>query len=198
MNPLRQRESSQNEDGQILMVYALVIPLLIVFAGMAIDFGFAYVTKMNLSKAVDAAALAGMRNFGKGQAQASAMALDAFNANYQSSSGLSSSPPAVNIAVTTDASSNRLVNVSATVAMNTFFIRLLPAYRTLNISSSAQTTAPRLIMSLVLDKSGSMKLNGGAQALPPAVVNFLGNFDNSTDEVAEVSFSSVAKVDVPM
>jgi len=198
MNPIRQRQGFRNENGQILMIYALVIPLLLLFAGIAIDFGFAYVTKMNLSKAVDAAALAGMRNYGKGQAQATAIALDAFNANYQSSSGLSSNPPAVNIAVTTDANSNRIVNVSATVAMNTFFIRLLPSYGTLNISSSAQTTAPRLIMSLVLDKSGSMKLNGGAQALPPAVVNFLGDFDNSTDEVAEVSFSTLAKVDVPI
>jgi hypothetical protein len=40
--------------------------------------------------------------------------------------------------------------------------------------------------------------NGGAQALPPAVINFLSYFDNTTDDVAEVSFSTLATVDVPI
>jgi len=53
-------------------------------------------------------------------------------------------------------------------------------------------------MSVVLDRSGSMNDNGGAQALPPAVTNFLTYFDNATDDVAEVSFSSVASIDVPI
>jgi von Willebrand factor type A domain len=68
----------------------------------------------------------------------------------------------------------------------------------LQVSSNAQATRPKLIMSLVLDKSGSMNRNGGAQALPPAVDNFLTYFDNATDQVADVSFSSVASVDVSM
>jgi hypothetical protein len=51
-------------------------------------------------------------------------------------------------------------------------------------------------MSLVLDKSGSMNKNGGAQALPPAVVNFLTYFDDTRDQVAMVSFSSIATVNV--
>ena len=51
-------------------------------------------------------------------------------------------------------------------------------------------------MSLVLDKSGSMNRNGGSQALPPAVTNFVNYFDDNNDQVAEVSFSSVAATDV--
>ncbi len=47
-------------------------------------------------------------------------------------------------------------------------------------------------MSLVLDRSGSMNNNGGAQVLPPDVINFLGYFDNNTDQVAMVGFSSIA------
>ena len=91
-----------------------------------------------------------------------------------------------------------MINVRATATINTFFLGLLSGYKTLNIDSSAQATRPKLIMSLVLGRSGSMNLNGGAQALPPAVDNFLTYFDNNNDQVAMVSFSSTARVDVPI
>jgi Mg-chelatase subunit ChlD len=145
---------------------------------------------------VDAAALAAMRNINQGQAQATAIAQSAFNTNYGSGIGRSLSPPSLNVAITTDANNNAVVSVTATTAINTFFLRLVPGLSTLQVASNAQATRPKLIMSLVLDRSGSMNLNGGAQALPPAVENFLTYFDNNTDQIADVSFSSVASVDV--
>ena len=104
----------------------------------------------------------------------------------------------LNIVIGTDANNNATVNVNATATINTFFLRILSGFKTLKVSSSAQATRPKLIMSLVLDKSGSMNLNGGAQALPPAVVNFLTYFDNANDQVADVSFASASSVDVPI
>ncbi len=61
-----------------------------------------------------------------------------------------------------------------------------------------KATWPQVIMTLVLDRSGSMNVNGGSVALAPAVTNFISLFDDSNDYVAEVSFSSAASVDVPM
>jgi Flp pilus assembly protein TadG len=184
--------------GQILLMFAIALPVILLFTGLALDLGSAYITKTTLSKAVDAAALAAMRNYNQGQTQAQAIAQSAFNVNYQSAFGVSANPPAVNINITTDASNNKIVNVSATATINTFFLRVLAGYQTLAVSSSAQATRPKLIMSLVLDRSGSMNRNGGAQALAPAVDSFLGNFDDATDEVAMVSFSTAARVDVPI
>jgi hypothetical protein len=57
---------------------------------------------------------------------------------------------------------------------------------------------PHVIMSLVLDRSGSMFSNGGVTALPPAVTNFISLFNDNYDYAAQVSFSSAASVDVPM
>jgi Flp pilus assembly protein TadG len=173
-----------------------MLPVFLVFVGLGVDFGFAYLTKTTLSKAVDAAALAALRNSNQGQSRAISIAQSAFDVNYQSALGRDVSPPVVNVALTTDASNNTVVNVSATATIGSFFIRLLPGYKTLKVSSNAQATRPKLIMSLVLDKSGSMNLNGGAQALPPAVNNFLTYFDDSTDQVAMISFSTVPSVDV--
>jgi Flp pilus assembly protein TadG len=196
MNLLDQRKVKHNENGQILLALAILLPILLLFVGLAIDFGFAYVTKTSLSRAVDAAALAGMRNVNQGQAQAKAIAQSAFNVNYGSGLNRDTNPPVVNISITTDANNNSVVNVGATATINTFFLRLLSGFNTLNISSNAQATRPKLVMSLVLDKSGSMNRNGGAQALPPAVDNFLSYFDDNSDQVAMVSFSSVSSVDV--
>ena len=188
----------RHQRAQVFMLFALSLPVLILFLGLGVDLGFAFVTRAKLSKAVDAAALAAMRNISQGQAQATAIAQSAFNTNYGSGIGRDFSPPVFNVAITTDANNNAVVNVNATATINTFFLRLLSGLQTLQVSSGAQTTRPKLIMSLVLDKSGSMNLNGGAQALPPAVDNFLTYFDNANDQIADVSFSSVASVDVPI
>ena len=174
------------------------MPVLIAFLGLGVDLGFAFVTRANLSKAVDAAALAAMRNISQGQAQATAIAQSAFNTNYGSGIGRDLSPPVLNVAITADANNNTVINVSATTSINTLFLRVLSGLKTLKITSNAQATRPKLIMSLVLDRSGSMNNNGGAQALPPAVDNFLTYFDNNNDLIADVSFSSVLSVDVKM
>jgi len=194
---LRSSISRRCQRAQIFLLFAISLPVLMAFAGLAIDLGFAFLTRANLSKAVDAAALAAMRNYSLGQTQATAIAQSVFNTNYGSGFGRDSAPPVLNISLSTDANNNAVVNVNATVSINTFFLRVLSGLNTLQIASNAQATRPKLIMSLVLDKSGSMNKNGGAQALPPAVDNFLTYFDNNTDEVADVSFSSVASVDVP-
>jgi len=195
---VRLTTNRRSARAQIFLLFALSLPVLILFVGLAVDLGFAFVTRANLSKAVDAAALAAMRNINQGQAEATAIAQSAFNTNYGSGIGRSLGPPSLNVVITTsaNATSNAVVNVSATTSINTFFLGLVPGLKTLQIASSAQATRPNLIMSLVLDRSGSMNLNGGAQALPPAVDNFLTYFDNNTDQIADVSFSSVASVDV--
>lgn len=56
----------------------------------------------------------------------------------------------------------------------------------------------QLIMSLVLDRSGSMVSNGGGSALPSAVSMFVDFFNDNIDDVALVSFASSARVDVPI
>ncbi len=75
MDLIRKLKLTGDDSGQVLLLFALLLPLLILFIGFGIDFGFAYFTKAEISKAADAAALAGMRNLGRGQLQAQAMAL---------------------------------------------------------------------------------------------------------------------------
>jgi len=182
--------------GQILPMFVVLLPILLLFVGLTLDLGMAYVTKSALSKAADAAALAAMKNIKQGQAVATQLATQAFNANY-AAFGSNSPAPSVTVQITTNANNNTVVNVNATTQLNTFFLGLA-GFKNVNVSTASQTTRPKLIMSLVLDKSGSMNKNGGATALPPAVINFLSYFDDSSDQVADVSFSSLASTDVTM
>lgn len=69
------------------------------------------------------------------------------------------------------------------------------------VATSVAERRPRLI-TLVLDRSGSM-IRSGSRVLPSAVTNFLGDgsgvgtFDQSSDEIAIVSYSSFARNEMP-
>jgi len=185
------------ESGQILILFALWLSLLCVCVGFGIDFGFGYVTKAQLARAADAAALATMRNLGKGQAEAATIGQSVFALNYNTQSSLNASPPTVSITFSTDTHGAPIVNVTDTATIRTFFIEFA-GFATQNIAEYSQATRPPVILSLVLDRSGSMNLNGGAAALPPSVEDFLGYFIQNTDRLGEISFSSIATLDVPI
>ena len=197
MRPWHKIRTLYDDRGQSLVLFALVLSSLILSLGLAVDIGFAYVTKAKLSKAVDGACLTAMRNLAQGEDTARTLATHSFNANYRASS-LDATPPTLSVTFSTDANGQRYVTVNGAASIKTQFMALLPQYRTLPVSDSAQATRGKLIMSLVLDRSGSMQTNGGASALPPAVGTFVNYFDNANDEVAMVSFASNATVDVPI
>jgi Flp pilus assembly protein TadG len=73
------------------------------------------------------------------------------------------------------------------------------AFKDLKVSSSAIATRnPRLIM-VVVDRSASMlATGGGAYGLPAAVITFLNFFDTSSDYIGLVSFSSSARLEMPL
>ena len=187
----------RREHGQTLLMFVFFMFVLFLLAGLGIDLGFAYITKARLSKAVDSAALAGARNVGKGKPQAIVIADNAFHVNYGTSSR-DVSPPVPQAAFSNDAPGNLLLGVSATTSINTFFIRVLPQWSTLTVGSAATALRSRIVLSLVLDRSGSMHDNGGETALPGAVANFIDLFYEDYDRASMSSFSHYATTDVAM
>jgi Flp pilus assembly protein TadG len=190
----------ENERGQTLVIFALVLPVLVLFAALAVDVGFAYMTKAKLSKAVDAACLTGMRNLSQGQSTARTLAVNTFTANYAMTT-LDANAPVVNVTFSTNANGNETTSVDATATIKTFFMQYLPQYKTFNVSDHAQALRGTLVMSIVLDRSGSMSCNNGGDCGGPALINavpnFVANFQN-TDYLAMMSFASDARVDDAM
>jgi hypothetical protein len=104
-----------------------------------------------------------------------------------------------------DSAGNNVVTAQATATIRTFFIRVLPQWATMNVSDTAVATRARLVMTLVLDRSGSMDptcsgsdCSGGGQYLPNAVQNFINVFDDNSDKAAVVTFASSVSNDVVM
>jgi len=189
--------TAHNERGQVLPLFALLLVVLILFIGLAIDFGFAYVTRANLSKAVDAAALAGIRSVSaQGETNAKEIALNAFNMNYGSSGRDTNGTPVPELNFANDETGAKFLDVKATATINTFFIRILPQWTTLKVGAHAQAKRSPLVISMVLDKSGSLTINGGDSRLPPAVSDFISKFDDNIDRASMVSFATGHVVDV--
>ena len=193
---MRNANIVKSERGQTIIIYALVVPILILFAGFAIDAGILYVTKAKLGTAVDGAVLTGMKNLGSNtpaaQATAATLAADMFAANY----GANAPTPTITFPV--DSYGEQQVQVAATVNVNTYFMRYLSNWAAVPVADTGVATRGKLIMSIVLDRSGSMTSDGGATALVSAVPLFVDKFDNTLDKVALLSFSSNARIDFPI
>ena len=186
---MRNANFVKSERGQMMLVFALVLSVLILFTGLALDAGLLYVTKAKLSTSVDAACLTGMRNLSSGQTTATTLATGMFNANY------GPNPPTPTITYPKDSFGNQQVSVTATANVNTLFMRVLSQWASVPVAATAVSTRGKLIMSIVLDRSGSMSTDGGGSALQSAVPSFVSNFSDTLDEVAMVSFSENATID---
>ena len=90
------------------------------------------------------------------------------------------------------------MTLNATALVNTTFMAYLPRWAQWTIGDTGQATRSNLVMTLVLDRSGSMNNNQGAGALQAAVPSFIADFLNGTDHISMVSFSGNARVDVAM
>ena len=196
MNIVHQfRRERHGEAGQTLVLFAIMALVLFLVMGLCVDAGTIYMTKAELDKSVDAAALTAVRNLYQGQSQASAMAQAAFAANYRGG-GPSANSPAISVTYGTDSSNNTTVSLLSTATLNTYFMKLVPRFQTFQVSSAATATRAKLIMSVVLDVSGSMQNNGGAAALPSAANTFISYFDDTMDQVSLVSFASTTNLHV--
>ncbi len=150
------------ERGQMLPLVALSAAVLIALIGLSIDLGFAYVTKARLSKACDAAALAGMENINLGTTTAAAVAKAEFYANYANGgtrTTLDTAPVSPTFTFTPNSSAATQLTVSAKTTIQTFFLKVLPAlgfaqWNAVSAGDSSVVSRGHLAFTLVLDKSG--------------------------------------------
>ena len=152
--------------GAIAIVFALMAPVIIGAAGMALDYAQAYLVQQRLAQAIDAAALAGAAS-STNEAEIKQRVQEFFDANY----------PEAKLGITFDpqvAVSGDEVYVSGNAYYNTMFLKIIGITE---IDVSAATTVQRevqgLEVALVLDNTGSMSTNNNIQALKDATESFI-------------------------
>ena len=189
----RIRMAVGREDGFALVYMAATLTGLILFSGLAVDSGRAYMVKAQLTKAVDGAALAAARNLNLGNPKAEAVRI--FKANFPpgylgtstdvdptSDPGFFSSSVDVATGVNT-------VTVSASAVLPTTFMRLAN-FNDVTVASSGAATRRMVDLSLVLDVSSS--IGSGWPAVRDAARAFVNAFDAGTDRFALVTFGNGA------
>jgi len=156
--------------GNIAMMYALMLPVLLFGVGMAVDYTHAMQVKTKLDAAADAAALAGLtpnmmqQTGATGNAAAKTAVTNLFTAMANAQSSLVTGKTVVTVNVcepsTLCAAGQRVVTVTYTAANTNIFAGIL-GVSAIGISGSATASAsaaPNIDFYLLLDNSPSMAL----------------------------------------
>jgi Flp pilus assembly protein TadG len=174
---------------------AVVLTGLILFSGLAVDSGRAYVVKAQLTKAVDGAALGAARSLNSGDPKGEAVRI--FKANFPP--GFLGTSTATDPTTSADffkstvvpASGVNIVTVNASVDLPTTFMKL-GNFQKVTVTSSGEATRRMVDLSLVLDVSASIGPAWGA--VRDAARSFINSFDAANDRVALMLFSNGAAV----
>jgi len=181
-------ERRRRQRGTAFAYIGVALFAMVGFTGLAVDLGRGYVVKSNLSKAVDAAALAAARRIGEGEQAATDEAVKIFNANFPSGFlGVKSvdSPP--QITFTTGADQAYVMTVSSRAVLPTTFMQVV-GFTELPVAASGQATRRLVDLAFVLDHSNSL---GSQYAdVKTAAQQFISYFDSTKDRVSLVMFAT--------
>lgn len=182
----------QREQGVMLVLFAILLPAVLGFAAMAIDVGYWYLLRAELSKSVDAAALAAAKNVGKTSILNSIVKEVGLENFSRSPLGSGLSPTFVG----TQDAANQTYSVTGTVTAPRWFAYFMGP---LTITKTAKVKMKRKEVVLVLDRSGSMS-GTDMTNLKTAATGFVNNFVNTQqfDKLGLVTFSYMGRVDVPL
>ncbi len=194
--------SPKKQQGQVFVVVAISLVMLIAAVGLAVDSGIGYLVRAKLSAAADAASLAGARAAPKGRnrgeqiVEATAAARKFFAANYPNDYlGSTASLNGVRVTFDNPTPGRITVDVDARARVPLTFMGVL-GIRQLDVVASAQTIRKDLDMAFVIDTSGSV--TPVADEVRTQSAAFLDRFAPTADRVSLIHFSAGAEVDEPI
>ncbi len=221
MKQLSTKPIKKNQKGQALVLITLSAAALMAFTGLGIDAANMYLRKAKLQAAIDAGTIAGItklvarvsesadlseQDISVEVAENIAKQVAAFNMKEMRlvEGSLDAIETQVNAEGSIDSNTRAItLDVSATISIKTLLLGVLT-----QLSSSVDATATGTgrrnpaIVSLVLDRSGSMRCNGGCpqklEDMKTAAKSFVDSFVTNVDQMALISFNGVATVDFNM
>jgi Mg-chelatase subunit ChlD len=183
------------QSGFALVYMAGALTVMILFTGLAVDSGRAYVLKAQLTKAVDGAALGAARALNSGNPKGAAAQI--FRANFPTGyMGTSSvTDPATDLNFfksTVDAVTGvNVVTVTASAVLPTTFMQLAN-FKQVTVAASGEATRRMVDLSVVLDVSGSIGWRWNY--VRDATKTFINAFDPNNDRISLLTFGNNATV----
>ncbi|HVE08751.1 MAG TPA: vWA domain-containing protein [Paraburkholderia sp.] len=183
------------------IIVAGALALLLAVLGLALDAGRGYMIKAKLDAAVDGAAIAAGQSVTRGtnqttqtaSAQQAAKAFFAANfpPGYLGSSVTLATP---SVAFATDGTVT--IGIAAQAEVPTTLTQLL-GFNVLKVATTSESVRRDLDMAFVVDTTTSMNSTSVQKAVRTSSVDFLNNFDVTSDRVALMHFATGTVVDVP-
>jgi Flp pilus assembly protein TadG len=173
---------------------AVFLTVLLIFVGLAVDTGRAYVVQAQLSKAVDGAALgaARMLNSGDPRQEAATIYRANFPAGWMGTSSSTDPGDAGFFNVNTIAASGvNVVTVNATAVVPTTFMKLAN-FEEVTVHATGEATRRMVDLSLVIDVSSSIGWRW--PYVRDAARTFVDSFDETSDRISLVFFGNGGRV----
>jgi Flp pilus assembly protein TadG len=189
------RSTLRDERGFTLFYMAVFLTVLLIFVGLAVDTGRAYVVQAQLSKAVDGAALGAARMLNSGNPRQEA--INIYRANFPngymgttSSTDPVSDPNFFSMSVV-PATGVNVVNVQATAVVPTSFMKLA-SFTEVTVHARGEATRRMVDLSLVIDVSSSIGWRW--PYVRDAARAFVDSFDAAHDRISLVFFGNGGRV----
>ena len=188
----------ERQDGAVLILFTILLPVLIGFVALGTEAGILYLVRSDLSKAVDAAALAGAKNLSNPFVDPIALAQEVGYGNFPPGRYGTPLSGAGSVAITATIVGNDKVRVVGRVDSPSFFARLF-GIDSVDTTSIGTAQKKEVEIMMVLDKSGSMS-GQPIRDLKAAALSFLGFFKDTQDrdKMGLITFSSASSVDHAM
>ena len=184
----------KNQRGVVLIMSALLLMVLLGFAALATEAGRWYLVRSELSKAADAAAMAGVKNISNPNVTVETIAKDIGDENFSTGELGTPGSGEGSISFTTTKSGNNKIQVVGQVSAIAFLARLF-GIEQVSVSSSGVAQIKEVEIMMVLDRSGSM-VGTPLADLQTAAKRFLDFFEETQgrDKVGLITFATGVKV----
>jgi Flp pilus assembly protein TadG len=198
---MRKPADKPREEGVALILVAALLVLLLLFLGLAIDLGRAYLVKAQLTKSVDGAALAAARALSTTTTPERDEAIRIFRANfpagYLGTSSVTDPASDANFFTKTydSESGANIITVRAQASLPVTFMRL-GGFDQLTVGGMGEARRRLVDLSLVIDVSSS--IGSRWSAVRDASRTFINSFDSAYDRMAVTLFSNGAHVNYSM
>ncbi|MGV2100749.1 pilus assembly protein TadG-related protein [Rhizobium sp. 21-4511-3d] len=198
----------RDRSGNFGMVTAILVPVLVGAASLAIDVSNIVVSQRQLQEASDSAALAAATALKNGKVanadEAKALAKDFVAgqmSNFVDQATVAAIKQSLVVDVQTTVTSNGTsykINVNSNYALTTTPLSKVFGYSTFNVAAGSTTTSgvnqfrSAVSMTLVLDESGSMLANTGTKIVPTTSCQ---QYNTSGRSIGNISPCYVKKID---
>lgn len=208
----------KSQNGQALVILTLSAVILMALTGLGIDVANLFLKKARLQAAIDAATIAGITSLVTRvsetsdpgptttlAAETAAKQIAAFNIQQMGlmEGSLAEIEQLIDATATVHPVTREMtLSVSATLSVNTLFVDIIGLADHTDVSASGEARRNPAIVSLVLDRSGSMDCLGSCpgklQAMKDGAIAFINTFLINVDHLALISFNHIATVDQDM